>query len=267
LEKKDISQIELVGGVSRIPKVHSILKEYFKRDNLDFHLNGDEAAAFGAALFGRIWNRVTPIKIKDYIDWNVSLDVENQIILKKEDNEENDDQNSKHITIFPKGTRLGAKKRLQLIHDGSITISMKYDLSPEDKLLFPSDIRPDLEKYEVSGLPKDHVYNLTATPKVSLTFHLTSSGTFELDRAEVNISYTEKVIPKKPKEKIKKIDEKNETDTKDSDTKDSDTKDSDSKDSDTTEPDSEKGDDNFENEEKEFDDKDTSTNKDSTEKK
>lgn len=34
----------------RIPRVHDLIKEYTKKNELMVHLNGDEAMCFGAAL-------------------------------------------------------------------------------------------------------------------------------------------------------------------------------------------------------------------------
>merc|ERR1719183_1978612 len=48
-----ISQVEIVGGGVRIPKVQELLADFFKLDSvaaLGVHLNGDEAMALGAAF-------------------------------------------------------------------------------------------------------------------------------------------------------------------------------------------------------------------------
>ena len=50
LEKKDISDIVLVGGSTRIPKVQEIVKTFFNKDILNKQIHADEAVAMGAAI-------------------------------------------------------------------------------------------------------------------------------------------------------------------------------------------------------------------------
>lgn len=49
-----ISQIVLVGGSTRIPKVQQLLKEYFNGKEPSKGINPDEAVAYGAAVQGGI---------------------------------------------------------------------------------------------------------------------------------------------------------------------------------------------------------------------
>ncbi|KAL3990083.1 Endoplasmic reticulum chaperone BiP [Acanthocheilonema viteae] len=50
LKKSDISEIVLVGGSTRIPKVQQLLKEFFNGKELSLGINPDEAVAYGAAV-------------------------------------------------------------------------------------------------------------------------------------------------------------------------------------------------------------------------
>lgn len=50
LKKKDIHEIILVGGSTRIPKVQELLKDYFNGKELNRGVNPDEAVAYGAAV-------------------------------------------------------------------------------------------------------------------------------------------------------------------------------------------------------------------------
>ena len=49
-DKKNIDEIALVGGSTKIPKIQSILKEYFFGKELNKRLNPDEAVAYGATI-------------------------------------------------------------------------------------------------------------------------------------------------------------------------------------------------------------------------
>lgn len=50
LQKKDIHEIVLVGGSTRIPKVQQLVKEFFNGKEPTRGINPDEAVAYGAAV-------------------------------------------------------------------------------------------------------------------------------------------------------------------------------------------------------------------------
>jgi len=50
LSKSDIHEIVLVGGTTRIPRVQTLLSDYFNGKSLNKTLNPDEAVAYGAAV-------------------------------------------------------------------------------------------------------------------------------------------------------------------------------------------------------------------------
>ncbi|CAN1123178.1 Heat shock 70 kDa protein BIP1 [Linum perenne] len=52
VEKREIEEIVLVGGSSRIPKLREMLKDMFDGKDLNKCVNPDEAVAYGAALLG-----------------------------------------------------------------------------------------------------------------------------------------------------------------------------------------------------------------------
>ena len=54
LKKSEIDEIVLVGGSTRIPKVQSLLKDYFDGKEPNKGINPDEAVAYGAAVQGGI---------------------------------------------------------------------------------------------------------------------------------------------------------------------------------------------------------------------
>uniref|UniRef100_A0A183DAN4 Heat shock protein 70 n=1 Tax=Gongylonema pulchrum TaxID=637853 RepID=A0A183DAN4_9BILA len=50
LQKRDVDEIVLVGGSTRIPKVQQLLKEFFNGKEPSRGINPDEAVAYGAAV-------------------------------------------------------------------------------------------------------------------------------------------------------------------------------------------------------------------------
>ncbi len=60
MKKKDVDEIVLVGGSTRIPKIQQLVKEYFDGKEPSRGINPDEAVAYGAAVqagefVGEIW--------------------------------------------------------------------------------------------------------------------------------------------------------------------------------------------------------------------
>jgi heat shock protein 5 len=54
VSKSQVDQVILVGGSTRIPKIQSLLTEYFNGKKLNKEINPDEAVAYGAAVQGGI---------------------------------------------------------------------------------------------------------------------------------------------------------------------------------------------------------------------
>lgn len=54
VKKSDISDIVLVGGSTRIPKIQALIEEYFDGKKASKGINPDEAVAFGAAVQGGV---------------------------------------------------------------------------------------------------------------------------------------------------------------------------------------------------------------------
>ncbi|MED6143020.1 70-kilodalton heat shock protein [Stylosanthes scabra] len=50
MEKRELHDVVLVGGSSRVPKVQSLLEKFFERNDLCNSINPDEAVAYGAAI-------------------------------------------------------------------------------------------------------------------------------------------------------------------------------------------------------------------------
>jgi len=67
LDKKQIDEVVLVGGSTRIPKVQSLLSNFFNGKKLNNSINPDEAVAYGAAVQGAILSGVKGKTIGDVV--------------------------------------------------------------------------------------------------------------------------------------------------------------------------------------------------------
>merc|ERR1719158_416401 len=67
MDKRSVHEIVLVGGSTRIPKVQSLLSDFFGGKELCKSINPDEAVAFGAAVQAAVLNGDTSGKVKDIL--------------------------------------------------------------------------------------------------------------------------------------------------------------------------------------------------------
>ncbi|XP_065084437.1 heat shock protein 70 A2-like [Ochlerotatus camptorhynchus] len=67
MDKKSIDDIVLVGGSTRIPKVQSLLQNFFSGKALNLSINPDEAVAYGAAIQAAILSGDKNEKIQDVL--------------------------------------------------------------------------------------------------------------------------------------------------------------------------------------------------------
>ena len=65
--KSDIDEIVLVGGSTRIPKIQSMLQDYFNGKELNKSINPDEAIAYGAAVQAAILTGNTSERLTDLV--------------------------------------------------------------------------------------------------------------------------------------------------------------------------------------------------------
>jgi len=72
LAKNDVDEVVLVGGSTRIPKIKSMLSDFFNGKELNKSINPDECVAYGAAVQAAILSGDTSEKINDLLLLDVS---------------------------------------------------------------------------------------------------------------------------------------------------------------------------------------------------
>mmetsp|Transcript_8428 Transcript_8428/g.16773 ORF Transcript_8428/g.16773 Transcript_8428/m.16773 type:complete len:917 (-) Transcript_8428:2065-4815(-) len=195
---EEIGDIELVGGVTRVPKVQDAIKKATGRETLSNHLNGDESMAHGAALFAANYTsevQLRPMYLTDIIPYEI-------------DGEFYDDKElNKKSTLFKKGAKLGSKKKITLTHD--------QDFKCKIKNLY-KDEPVDVDLYSIGGVAEASSKH-SQVPVSHMTFVLTFDGFAYLYESEARTEIEEVV-----KEKVKKPKEttSEETNTEDNETPD-----------------------------------------------
>ena len=67
IDKKNVHEMVLVGGSTRIPKVQSMLQEFFNGKEPNKSINPDEAVAYGAAVQAAILTGEGSSQVQDLL--------------------------------------------------------------------------------------------------------------------------------------------------------------------------------------------------------
>lgn len=208
LTPSDLNMVEIIGGSVRIPKVKSMLKQYFDQD-LGVHLNGDEAMALGAAFRAANLStafRVRSIGMNDIQTYDIGLRLS--------------DKNDwvKKASLFKRNSKLGAKKIVSFSHEQDFDAVFRYDDASSG--LLPEGTRRVIGHYQISGLTEfvaEMKERNLGTPKVTLSFVLSASGTVSI--AHVEAMLEEQPVPLEETEEEKDFKEDESTKTSESEDK------------------------------------------------
>lgn len=171
----DIHSFELLGGVTRIPKVQELLLT--KVPVLGQHLNGDEAMAHGAAFYGANITRevyVKPMWFSDILGYAVEADFFSP----------DDESFAERILLFDSKSQLNAVKEFGFRYDKRVVCRLTAKYPTGDKVL---------DLYDVSEIAKiasnfsQVPYNLFsfAVNPVGLTFLMGAYSEMEFSRSDL----------------------------------------------------------------------------------
>ncbi|KAL6003087.1 hypothetical protein ACLOJK_023310 [Asimina triloba] len=187
LKITDIYAVELIGGATRVPKLQAKLQEFLGRQELDKHLDADEAIVLGAALHAA--------NLSDGIKLNRKLGMIDGssygFVMELDAPDLENDENTKQL-LLPRMKKLPIKMFRSIKQNKDFEVSLSYE-NPD--ALPPGIFSDKFVQYAVSGLTdaseKYSSRNLSSPIKANLHFSLSRSGIFSLDRAEAVIEISE----------------------------------------------------------------------------
>eukprot|EP00246_Nothoceros_aenigmaticus_P009891 TRINITY_DN2591_c0_g2_i2.p1 TRINITY_DN2591_c0_g2~~TRINITY_DN2591_c0_g2_i2.p1 ORF type:complete len:624 (+),score=158.76 TRINITY_DN2591_c0_g2_i2:87-1874(+) len=197
LSLQDIYAVELLGGATRVPKLQSVLSEFLGKEELDRHLDSDEAIVLGAALHaanisdGFKLNR--RIGMIDGVQFGIVLKLEGSQSAGFESYDDTGIGADQPLLVPRLLKKVSSKvfRSFKNVHE-DFTATLSYDPA---SLLPPGVLSSEFSSFTVSGVAEAFTkyasLNLSAPIKTTLHFSISRSGVINLDRAETVVEVTE----------------------------------------------------------------------------
>jgi len=164
MEKDDIHEVVMCGGSTRIPKVQSLVRDFFNGKEPNRGINPDEAVAYGAAVQGGILSGAATGKNKDFLLLDVtplSLGIETS--------------DGSLSVLIEKNSVIPTKKTSVFTTDHDDQTQVVFPVYQGERYIAKDNIL--LGKFELKGLTPAP----RGVPKIDVTFAIDANGILNVE--------------------------------------------------------------------------------------
>ncbi|RIA88208.1 heat shock protein 70 family [Glomus cerebriforme] len=185
IEKKDVHDIVLVGGSTRIPKVQQLLEEFFNGKKASKNINPDEAVAYGAAVQGGILSGDEDVKdvlLVDVCPLTLGIETTGGVMTK----------------LIPRNTVIPTKKSqiFSTAADNQPTVLIQV-YEGERSMTKDNNL---LGKFELTGIPPAP----RGIPQIEVTFEIDANGIMKVSAADKGTGKSESITITNDKGRLSK---------------------------------------------------------------